>query len=153
MRNTFFLFFGLLILSSCSSSPDLDSFSWLAGKWVGKYDTIPIFEQWKPAEGNIMRGRGGVLDGRDTTFAETIQLEKRDDGLYYVAIVKGNPGPVDFKFTGFKKDTAVFENPAHDFPQRVLYFRNSDGTLYACVDGKFKGKYVKEEFSYKKADW
>src|SRR4051812_473178 len=102
MKNLIFLFFGLLILSSCGNDASLDSFSWLSGKWVGVYDSVPVFEQWKPAEGNIMYGRGGALQGKDTTFAENLQLEKRSDGIYYVAIVKGNAGPVDFKFTGFK---------------------------------------------------
>ncbi|MCW3104654.1 MAG: hypothetical protein JWO09_3094 [Bacteroidetes bacterium] len=145
---------GMLALASCKRSADLSSFSWLAGKWVGKYDTVPIFEQWKPAEGNVMYGRGGVLAGKDTAFAEEISIEEREDGLYYVAVVKGNPAPAAFKFTGFKNDTAVFEDPKHDFPQRVLYYKNGDGTFYACIDGRFKGKYVKEEFSYKKAqEW
>src|SRR6476620_11848008 len=120
---------------SWKRSADLDSFSWLSGKWVGRYDSIPIFEQWKAKEGNVMYGRGGVLSGKDTVFAEKIQIEEREDGLYYVAIVNGNPESVDFKFTGFKNDTAVFEDPAHDFPQRVLYYKNEDGTFYACVDG------------------
>lgn len=145
---------GMVALASCKRDPGLGSFSWLAGKWVGKYDTVPIFEQWKAAEGKVMYGRGGVLSGKDTAFAEEISIEEREDGLYYVAVVKGNPGPAAFKFTGFKNDTAVFEDPAHDFPQRVLYYKNGDGTFYACIDGKFKGKYVKEEFSYKKAqEW
>jgi hypothetical protein len=141
-------------LISCNKSASLDSFSWLTGKWIGKYDSVPIFEQWKPAEGKVMVGRGGVLSGKDTAFAEQIQIEERADGLYYVASVPGNPAPASFKFTGFKNDTAVFEDPAHDFPQRVLYLKNEDGTFYACIDGIFKGKYVKEEFNYKKAqDW
>jgi hypothetical protein len=140
----------VIVLSSCSKKADLESFAWLEGKWVGKYDSIPIFEQWKPAEGNVMYGRGGVLSGTDTAFAENIQIEERKDGLYYVAIV-GDAGPANFKFTGYKNDTAVFEDPKHDFPQRVLYYKNADGTFYACVDGKYQGKYVKEEFNYKKA--
>jgi len=140
-------------LFSCRRSADLNSFSWLVGKWVGKYDSIPVFEQWKPAEGKVMFGRGGVLSGKDTVFAEKVQIEERADGLYYVAIV-GDQGAIDFKFTKYDNDTAVFENPMHDFPQRVLYYKNADGTFYACVDGKFKGKYVREEFNYRKAqEW
>jgi hypothetical protein len=144
----------VLVFSACSRKADLRSFAWLEGKWVGRYDTVPIFEQWKPADGKIMYGRGGVLSEKDTVFAEKISIEEREDGLYYIAVVKGNPGAAEFKFTGFKNDTAVFENPEHDFPQRVLYFKDGESTFYACVDGKFNGKYVKEEFKYKKdQDW
>jgi hypothetical protein len=145
----------VLSFSSCNRpEADITSFAWLEGKWVGKYDTVPIFEQWKPPDGNIMRGRGGVLSGKDTVFSERINIEQRGHDLYYIAIVGHNREPAEFKFTGYKEDTAVFENPAHDFPQRVLYYKNSDGTVYACVDGKYKGRYVKEEFNYKKGqDW
>jgi hypothetical protein len=138
-------------LSACGKKAEIGSFSWLSGKWVGKYDSIPIFEQWKTADGKVMHGRGGVLSGKDTVFAENVSIEEREDGLYYIAVVSGNPAPAEFKFTGYKNDTAVFEDPTHDFPQRVLYFKNEDGTFYACVDGKYKGKYIKEEFNYKKA--
>jgi hypothetical protein len=152
------IFFGLFLIfvfGSCNRpEADITSFEWLVGKWVGKYDSVPIFEQWKPREGKVMMGRGGVLSGKDTVFSEKISIEQRGYELYYIAIVGHNREPAEFKFTGYKNDTAVFENPLHDFPQRVLYYKKSDGTVYASVDGKYKGKYVKEEFDYKKApDW
>jgi hypothetical protein len=154
-KNILLLLISIFIFASCNRpEADISSFSWLEGKWVGKYDTVPIFEQWKPREGNIMRGRGGVLSGKDTAYSEKINIEQRGNDLYYIAVVGHNREPAEFKFTGYKNDTAVFENPAHDFPQRVLYYKKSDGSVYACVDGKYKGKYVREEFDYKKApDW
>jgi hypothetical protein len=155
IKNSLFFFVLLFVTASCNRpEADITSFSWLEGKWVGIYDTVPVFEQWKPREGNIMIGRGGVLSGKDTVFSEKINIEQRGHDLYYIAIVGHNREAAEFKFTGYKNDTTVFENPQHDFPQRVLYYNNQDGTIYACVDGKYKGKYVKEEFNYKKAkDW
>lgn len=145
----------IFVFGACNKpEADISSFEWMEGKWVGKYDTVPIFEQWKPREGKIMKGRGGVLSGKDTVFSEMISIEQRGSDLFYIAIVGHNRQPAEFKFTGYKNDTAVFENPAHDFPQRVLYYKKPDGSVYAAVDGKYKGKYVKEEFDYKKGtDW
>jgi hypothetical protein len=142
------------MFAACKKKEDITSFKWLEGSWVGKYDSVPVFEQWKPAEKTIMFGRGGVLNGKDTVFTEKVQLEEREDGIYYIAMLKDNPGATEFKFSGFKNDTAVFENPSHDFPQRVLYFKNNDGTFYAGVDGKFSGKYIREGFVYRRTnDW
>src|SRR6476646_5283669 len=121
MKKIIFSGLVLILFFSCSKHESISSFAWLEGKWVGRYDSVPIFEQWKAAEGKVMRGRGGVLSGKDTAFAERISISEKEDGIYYTAIVAGNPAPVDFKFRGFKNDTAVFEDPTHDFPQRVLY--------------------------------
>jgi hypothetical protein len=43
---------------------------------------------------------------------------------------------------------ALFENPAHDNPKRILYRKNPDGSLTARVEGDEKGKPVWEEFRY-----
>ncbi|MCE3278831.1 MAG: putative lipoprotein [Bacteroidetes bacterium] len=144
----------VIALAGCSKKESIESFSWLSGEWVGKYDSVPVFEQWKPLNGKLLDGRGGVRTGKDTVFTENIQIVEREDGIFYLATLKGATSAIEFKFSGFKNDTAVFENPTHDFPQRVLYFKNADGTFYACVDGKYNGKYMKEGFNYKRAnDW
>ncbi|HEX8516126.1 MAG TPA: DUF6265 family protein [Bacteroidia bacterium] len=154
MKKTIYLVVLIFSFPACGNKADINSFSWLSGEWVGKYDSVPVFEQWKAADGKIMYGRGGVRTAKDTVFTENIRIEEREDGLYYLATLKGAEAPVEFKFTEFKNDTAVFENPTHDFPQRVLYVKNTDGTFYAQVDGKYEGKYIKEGFLYRRAnDW
>ena len=34
----------------------------------------------------------------------------------------------------------TFVNPAHDFPQRIVYRRGTEGWLYVHVEGKLKGE-------------
>jgi hypothetical protein len=142
-----------VVLSICSCSQpkgDIKKFSWLSGKWSGNYGEMVTYEDWDAEKNNTMMGRGGIMSGTDTMFAEKIRIEQREDELYYIAKVPGNPAPVDFKFTGFVNDSAIFENPQHDFPQRVVYFRKPDGSLYAKIDGKSGSRYRKEEFNFKK---
>ncbi len=129
----------------------ISDFSWLQGKWEGTADGMNFFEEWKPISGNVMNGKGGAISGTDTVFSEKINIEQRGDEIFYIPDVKENAGPVDFKFTGIKADSIVFENPKHDFPQRILYFRLPSDKLYACIDGLEKGKYKRIEFSYQKA--
>ncbi|MDF2435758.1 MAG: hypothetical protein K0Q95_134 [Bacteroidota bacterium] len=151
-KNVFCLILTIAVIaSSCEKKAELSSFAWLEGKWVGRYDSASAFEQWKITGEKSMHGAGGVLSGKDTVMVERISIEERSEGLFYMASVDGNPKAAEFKFSGFKNDTAVFENPQHDFPQRILYIKNGEDTFYACVDGKYKGKYIREEFNYKKA--
>jgi hypothetical protein len=46
----------------------------------------------------------------------------------------------------------VFENPAHDFPQRIIYRRGSEGWLYATIEGKLKGEDRKVVYPYRRID-
>jgi hypothetical protein len=47
--------------------------------------------------------------------------------------------------------TVVFENPEHDFPQRVGYKRNGSDALDAWIEGQANGKSRRVDFSYQRA--
>jgi len=44
---------------------------------------------------------------------------------------------------------AVFENPAHDFPKRVIYRKNGEGTLSARVEGDGTEKEKPQDYHYR----
>jgi hypothetical protein len=43
------------------------------------------------------------------------------DGIFYIAQPQGNP-PTEFRLTESLGNRVVFENKAHDFPQRIVYW-------------------------------
>jgi hypothetical protein len=45
----------------------------------------------------------------------------------------------------------VFENLNHDFPQRIIYWREGESTLHARIEGSIKGKERKEEWHWRKS--
>ena len=49
-----------------------------------------------------------------------LRIVERDGGLVYIAQPGGNP-PTEFVLTELDKKRAVFVNPRHDFPQRIIY--------------------------------
>ena len=52
--------------------------------------------------------------------------------------------------TNGKGSTAAmvaFENPTHDFPQRIIYFKKGD-KLCARIEGKMQGKEAAEEWCW-----
>jgi len=59
--------------------------------------------------------------------------------------------PVVFKLTKNSDNEAVFENLQHDFPQRIIYRRESADALFARVEGSEKGVNKAIDFRYKRA--
>jgi hypothetical protein len=58
---------------------------------------------------------------------------------------------VSFKLVKVNPSQAIFENPQHDFPQRIVYQRLIDGSLYASLEGVENGKPKRIEFAMKRA--
>lgn len=148
MKKLLFLLVGAFLFSCGNKKTTINDFTWLQGKWEGASQDLNFFEEWKPSQENVLDGFGGGISGKDTVFSEKIKIEERADGIFYVPTVKENGGAVDFKFTGYKNDSIVFENPQHDFPQRIIYFRLPNNKLYACIDGLENGKYNRIAFFY-----
>lgn len=77
-------------------------------------------EYWSPPAGGLMLGAGRLLaDGR-AVFFEHMRIIERSGTLVYVAMPMGGAS-VEFSLAHLSANEAVFENPAHDFPQRIVY--------------------------------
>ena len=50
----------------------------------------------------------------------------------------------------YEKQEAVFENPEHDFPQRIICRLGDDGSLNARIEGKRNGKEKEMDFLMKR---
>ncbi|RPI16928.1 MAG: hypothetical protein EHM58_10990 [Ignavibacteriae bacterium] len=129
----------------------LDKFDWMLDNWVMADENGITRERWIKESDTILRGNSYTIKNGDTVFTEKISIEKRGDEIFYIAIVAHNPGPVDFKLVYLSDTKAVFENPEHDFPQRITYINEEDGSLFAQIEGPNKdGKTIKIDFLMKK---
>jgi Domain of unknown function (DUF6265) len=70
-----------------------------------------------------------------SVFFEYLRIESRGSDIYYVAHPKARTPGTDFKLTRLTRQEAVFENPAHDFPKRIIYRKSGDGKLSARIEG------------------
>ena len=68
---------------------------------------------------------------------EYLRIVERDGGLVYIAQPGGRP-PTEFVLTELTTTRAVFENPRHDYPRRIVYELSDEGRLSATV-GQLKG--------------
>jgi hypothetical protein len=73
---------------------------------------------------------------RMTAF-EFLRIVERDGGLVYVAQPGGSP-PTEFVMTEVGPKRAVFDNPRHDYPKRIVYELDDQGRLTATI-GFMKG--------------
>jgi hypothetical protein len=155
MKALFLAFNILFLITQMSNSQvkdnSLEKFDWIIDNWIAGDENSITRERWTKESDTILRGKSYTIKSGDTVFSEQLSIEKRGDGIYYVAVVKHNPGPVDFKLTLLSERKAVFENPAHDFPQKITYIHEYDGSLFAQIEGINKeGKVIKADFLMKK---
>ena len=156
MAATLVLVIILMIVWSASASretrgagtaPKIDGLSWISGDWrTPAGGRAQIEEHWTRPAGGTMIGMGRTVAGNKTVEFEFLRIEQRGDDVYYVANLNANCPQTDFKLTRLSDQEAVFENPEHDYPKRVIYRKNAAGSLVASIDA---GEGTKSQnFSY-----
>jgi hypothetical protein len=146
----------LLVLFSSSSQgqerqTDIQSLAWLAGCWEGTYaNGRTVSEQWMKPLGNTMMGMSRTVRNEKTVAYEHVRIEQRDDGsLHYVANPSGQQ-EASFRLTTAEGNMLVFENPSHDYPQRIIYELVSADSVSARVEGTVDGVLRSSGFPYRR---
>ena len=129
---------------------DLKEFDWLVGQWKGQLDNNTYYESWKPTNHGTLEGSSSMVNPQGKAIlTEVLRIDKIGSHVVYIAAVKKNH-PVLFTLIETSEENNkpkwVFENKEHDFPQRIIYTRESSDSLMARVEGVHKGKEEKEEF-------
>jgi hypothetical protein len=114
----------------------LAKFAWLAGCWEGRNGSTTFREHWMPEAGGMMMAMARATKESKVVNHEAIRLELDADGStpVYVPTPSGQK-EARFKLTSATDGKFVFENPQHDFPQRIVYQQNLDGSLLARIEG------------------
>ena len=120
--------------------------AWLAGAWVGTMGKASIEERWSPPLGGAMLGVSRTVSRGSMVAFEYLRVVERDGGLVYVAQPNGAP-PTEFVLTELGAARAVFENPRHDSPQRIVYELSAAGRLSAAIGFINGGRPQRFEFA------
>jgi hypothetical protein len=129
----------------------IENLGWLSGCWASenKDANTSVSEFWTMVAGDSILGVGRTIKNGQTVDYEYMRIAVYDKGIFYIAKPKANTEETSFKLTKLAAAEAVFENPAHDFPQKIIYRR--DGTnLFARVEGNNKGKFMGFDFPMSK---
>lgn len=136
---------GPALAAEPAGSPDL---SWISGAWVQDKDGTVTRETWSTPVGGAMGGVGQTnRPGKPASF-EFMTITTEAKGVTYTAYVDGQPA-TPFVLKPGEAGVAVFENLAHDFPQRVIY-RRCEADLCARIEGTIGGKPRAMEWRYRR---
>jgi len=117
------------------SPNDIQTVRWVAGCWERRIGTTVIEEQWMPPRGGVMLWMGRTTVGGTMREFEFLRIAPVEGVLTYLAQPGGAP-VTPFAASAVSDTMVTFSNPAHDFPQRVIYRRRADGdSLLARIEG------------------
>ncbi|TDO27143.1 DUF6265 family protein [Sediminibacterium goheungense] len=123
---------------------------WMLGVWKISTPQGMVIEIWEQKDDSTLKGRSVfVKPNKDTLPQENIEMAFRNGEWYYIPTVANqNEGkPVSFKVIFLRANEFVSENPAHDFPQRIVY-RRIKQNMYASIEGRKNGRYNKQNFDF-----
>jgi hypothetical protein len=130
-----------------AQAPDrVAGLDWMTGTWERKSERDTVTESW------LGPGNGLMVAVNLTTFAnggrsfEFLRIAETPAGYSYFAS-PGGRSAVEFKLKETGERRVVFENAVHDFPQRILYWREGEA-LVARIEGSIKGKERSEEWRF-----
>jgi len=144
------IFLALLLAIGSQQAGAIERVGWLQGCWQTSSPQRIIEEHWTAPRGRSMLGAGRTLRGDSLVEYELVVVSERTGVLTYHAHPSGQTGAI-FTARAVADSMVVFENPAHDFPQRVGYRRIGTDSLLAWIEGSVQGTTRRVEFPYARA--
>ena len=147
MRMLVVMVAAMVFVPDAARAAPLADLSWLSGDWRRCKDGEIVEERW-------LGPRGGLLIGANLTSAkgkasyENLRIVSNDETWTYWASPMGRT-PVPFRMVEAGAQRAVFANPEHGFPARIVYWREGD-ELLARIEGAIKDKPAAVEWRFAK---
>jgi hypothetical protein len=120
----------------------IEDLNWMAGAWTQTDDQgVTTRETWLAPLGGAMGGVGQTNRPDGKTSFDFMSITTEAAGLTFTARIEGQ-SPTPFVLKAGRADEAVFENLAHDFPQRIIYRQCGEdlcGRIEGVMDGQAQG--------------
>jgi hypothetical protein len=116
----------VLLMGQAAPQRSVGELAWMSGRWVSEADGRWTEEHWSAPRAGTMIGYSWSGSGETIGEYEYLRLQAgEDDEIVYLAQPSGGAG-VGFHLARSGATSATFENPTHDFPQRISYARTGD---------------------------
>ncbi len=123
----------LALMGQAAPSAGVDDLAWMSGRWESREGERWTEENWSEPRAGMMMGFSRSGRGETLREFEFIRLQTGEDGIVaYLAQPGGRAPATAFRLTQYDASSATFENPVHDFPQRIRYQRSGE-TLTATI--------------------
>ncbi len=127
---------------------DLAELVWLTGSWVMVDGDGVSEEHWTRPGGGTMLGLNRTIVRGRTVAWEFLRIESTPQGIVYLASPRGRDPATPFGLIDSGARRATFENPDHDFPQRIIYERRGN-ELRVRIEGVVNDQPRSQEWSWR----
>lgn len=139
MRTMAIIAAGLASLAAAPAPAPPDELGWLSGAWVSETGQGWTEEHWTPPHGGILLGVNRSGEGAKVSGYEFMRIACEEGRCTFYGSPAGQ-APIAFRETS-RLDLPekgvheiAFENPAHDYPTRIVY-RREGGILSGSISG------------------
>lgn len=127
----------LMLMGQAAPPARVDDLGWMSGRWQSDSAGRWTEESWSAPRGGAMLGTS--RSGREEVMREFefLRIQAGQDGVPVYHAQPGGRTPVGFRLVASDAASATFENPAHDYPQRIRYVRTGDAMVatISAIDG------------------
>ncbi len=129
----------LAMRPAMAEDAQLERLGWLAGCWASEKGEPGSVEHWLPLAGGTMLGIGRTVKNGRTVEHEFLQIRLNAEGKVVYVALPSRQKEATFVATSIGDRAVTFENPEHDFPQRILYKAVGEAGLAARIEGTRNG--------------
>lgn len=127
----------LLMGQATPPAASVNDLAWMSGRWEAAGNGSWTEETWSTPRDGMMLGFSRSMREDVGGDFEFLRLAPGGDGTpTYFAQPRGG-APVAFRLVAHDANSATFENPDHDYPQRIRYRRygRSMVAIISSIDG------------------
>ena len=142
----------LFLISLPVATVNISNLTWLSGCWAYDDQDSGSGEYWMPpAGGTMLAVSRSVRDGRTVAF-EYLRISADDEHSLTLFASPSGQSHGQFYLASLTDKEIVFENPEHDFPQRIIYRLRDNDRLLGRIEGQTDGQPVAVDFPMTRRD-
>ena len=136
----------IVVVLPAVAAADIDRLGWLAGCWAYDGAEPGSGEHWTgPAGGTMFATSRTIRNGKTIAF-EYLRIEEDSTGRLQLVASPSGQATTTFSLLRLEDGEVAFENPQHDFPQRIIYKLDGADRLLGRIEGDRDGKISRVEF-------
>lgn len=137
---------------TADDTPGIERLAFLAGTWRGTYPGGEWESAYTTPQGGVVLSSSKDMRGGKVVMIEFEHFREVEGNIVLTPYPFGKKSRVSFKMTEFDTNAkrAVFTNPEHDFPNKLVYERTAKDELTIQVIGTQRGKPIEQTMNLKR---
>ena len=127
MKKMFGAAMALLLGAEAAPHAQVADLGWMSGHWQSADGATE--EDWTAPRAGLMLGTSRTIQAGVAREYEFLRLQAGPDGVPVYWASPNGIAPVPFRLTRSGPSSATFDNPGHDYPQRISYRRDGEALV------------------------